>query len=149
MEPESETSSSARKWWLLIGGIVVFVVAYSLLESLVGSEPTPSGNGSTPAEGADAAPSPAPPQVTRLADGAIEIRHDFFRRTTIRLGNEDDEKALLDCLARGIEETFGDGTAGWSRARVRRETQRIQDECMGLHGMPVPRLPPLPSPPGD
>ena len=144
MDSESERSSSARKWWLLVGGIVVFVVAFGLLESLVRTEPTPSEEGSTPAVAADATLSPAPPELRRLDDGAIEIRHDFFRRSTIRLGNEEDEKALFDCLAQGIEQTFGDGTEGWDRARVLRETQRIQDECMSLHRKPVPPRPPRP-----
>ena len=140
MDPESERSSSTRKWWLLVGGIVVFVVAFSLLESLVRTEPTPSEKGSMPA----AAPSPAPPELRRLDDGAIEIRHDFFRRSTIRLGNRDDEKVLFDCLTQGIEQTFGNGTEGWDRGRVRRETQRIEDECMGVHRKPVPPRPPRP-----
>ncbi len=146
MDPESGRSSSARKWWLLIGGVVVFVVAFSLLESLVRTEPTPSEKGSMPA----AAPSPAPPELRRLDDGAIEIRHDFFRRSTIRLGNEEDEKALFDCLAQGIEQTFADGTEGWNRARVRHEAQRIHDECMSsLHDIPVPPRPLRPPRPGN
>ena len=145
MDPESERSSSTRKWWLLVGGIVVFVVAFSLLESLVRTEPTPSEKGSMPA----AAPSPAPPELRRLDDGAIEIRHDFFRRSTIRLGNEDKEKALFDCLTQGIEQTFGDGTVGWDRGRVRRETQRIRDECLGLHDIPIPPRPLQPLRPGN
>jgi hypothetical protein len=145
MDLESERSSSARKWWLLVGGIVVFIAAFNLLESLVRTEPTPSKEGSTTAEDADAAPWLAPPELRRLDDGAIEIRHDFFRRTTIRLDSEEDKKTLFDCLAQGIEQTFGDGTEGWNRARVRRETQRIQGECMGpLHDMPVPPWPPRP-----
>ena len=145
MDSERKGSSSARKWWLLIGTIVVFVVAFDLLEKLVRPEPTPSGEGSTVAEGAGAAASPAPPRLRRLDDGAIEIRHDFFRRSTIRLGDEDDEKALFDCLAQGIEQTFGEGTEGWTRERVRSETQRIQDECLGsTHGIPVPPRPPRP-----
>ena len=137
MDPKSERSSSARKWWLLIGGGVVFVVAFSLLQSLVRNEPTPSAESSAPG----AAPSPAPPELRRLDDGGVEIRHDFFRRSTIRLGNEDEEKALFDCLAQGIEKTFGDGTKGWDRGRVRRETHRIQDDCLRLHDMPVPPRP--------
>jgi hypothetical protein len=145
MESESKRSSSARKWWLLAGGFVVFVVAFGLLESLVRTEPTPSEGGSTPAGGAVAALSPAPPLLRRLDDGAIEIRHDFFRRSTIRLSNEDDEQALFDCLAQGIEQTFGDGIEGWNRERVRRETERIQDECLGsFHDIPRPPRPPRP-----
>ncbi len=106
MDPESERSSSARKRWLLIGGVVVFVVAFSLLESLFSTEPT------TPAEDAGAATSPRPPELRRLDNGEIEIRHDFFRRSTFRMGDEDEEKALFDCLGQGIEETFCEGTEG-------------------------------------
>jgi hypothetical protein len=143
MDSESERSSSARNWWLLAGGFVVFVVAFGLLESLVRTEPTASKEGSTPDEDAAAASSPAPPTLRRLDDGAIEIRHDFFRRSTIRLGTEDQEQALFDCLAQGIEQTFGDGTEGWSRERVRRETQRIQDDCLSSFlDLPAPPRPP-------
>ena len=140
MDPEGKRSPSARKMWLLIGGVVVFFVAFDWLESLIRTEPTPSET-----EDADAAASPAPPELRRLDDGSIEIRHDFFRRTRIDLGNEEKEKALFDCLAQGIEETFGDGTEGWNRGRVRRETQRIQDECLGSwHNVPIPPRPPRP-----
>ena len=59
--------------------------------------------------------------------------------------NEDEEKALFDCLEQGIEQTFADGTAGWKGERVRRETQRIQNECMGLPGTPAPPRPPGPA----
>ena len=138
MERENRRSSSARNWWLLIGGVVVFVLGFSLLESLVGTEPT----GSTPAQDAAAPTSPAAPEVRRLDDGAIEIRHDFFRRSTIRLDDEDEEQALFDCLTQGIEESFADGTEGWDRERVRDETRRIQNECLGLQDIPVPPLPP-------
>jgi len=140
MDSKSARSSSARKWWLLIGGIVVFVVAFDLLERLF-----PSEERSASAEGSVSASSPAPPVLRRLDDGAIEIRHDFFRHSTIRLGDEDDEEALYDCLAQGIEQAFGEGTAGWTRARVRSETERIQNECLGsFHDLPVPPRPPGP-----
>ena len=139
MDSQRERSTSARKWWLLVAGIVVIVVTLDLLESLVGTAPTPSEEGAAPKVGVVAALSPAPPEVHRLDDGGIEIRHDFFRRTTIRLGNEDEEQALFDCLAQGIETTFGDGTEGWSRQRVRSETQHIQDKCLGSFlDLPVP-----------
>ena len=140
MEPERQRSSSARKWWLLVGAVVAFVVLFQLLGNLVGTGSTRLDDRSTTADGSDPAPrSPAPPELRRLEDGAIEIRHDFFRRSTIRLGNQKDEQALFDCLTRGIEESFGGGTAGWDRRRVRRETQRIQDECLGpAHAIPIP-----------
>jgi len=148
MDPEIATTSSARKWWMLLGGIVVFVVGFELLGSLFRTDPTSPTNGSTPAESAVAVSrSPAPPELRRLEDGAIEIRHDFFRRSTIRIGDEEDAQALFECLSQGIEETFGDGTEGWRRGRVRSETQRIQDECLGsVHELPV--LPRLPEPGG-
>jgi hypothetical protein len=146
MEPERR-KPPFRKWWLLIAGIVVYLAVFSLLESLVRTDRATSDTDSTSADAADAARSPAPPHVRRLEDGGIEIRHDFFRRSTIRLGNEEDEKALYDCLEREVEQTFGDGTEGWDRERVRRETQRIQNECLGLPGLPGP--PGLPRPGGD
>ena len=138
MDPERSRRSPARKWWLLVGGIVVFVVAFDLLERLVG--PSPSASETAPAARGTA--SPAPPEVRRLEDGAIEIRHDFFRRSTIRLGDEDEQQVLFDCLRQGIERRFGEGTEGWSRERVRRETQEIQDACLGaVHDFPLP-IPP-------
>ena len=143
MNPERRKSFSARKWWLLIGGgVLLYVVVFSMLERLARPEGSPSEDGSTPEAAASA---PAPPQLRRLADGAVEIRHDFFQRSTIRMGNEADEQALYDCLEQKIEETFGEGTEGWSRGRVKRETERIQNECMRLPGLPVPpESPPRP-----
>ncbi len=125
--------SSTRMRWLLVGGVAVFVVAFSLLESLVGTESRPSAT-----EAAAGTWSPAPPEVRRLEDGQIEIRHDFFRRSSYRLRNKVEEQALFDCLAQGIEETFGEGIRGWERERVRSETQRIQNECVGVHSPPEP-----------
>ncbi len=148
MDPERKRLSSTRKMWLLIGGIVVFVVVFDLLEKFISSEPTPPRDGSTPEKGANIVQPPALPELRRLDDGAIEIRHDFFRRSTIRLGNKDEQDALFDCLAHGIEQTFGEGTEGWRRARVRRETQRIQDECMGS-SLDMPVLPRPPRPQGS
>ena len=132
------SSSSARNWWLLIGGVFVFVVAFSLLESLVRRDPT----GSTPEQDTAALTSPAPPEVLRPHDGGVEIRHDFFRRTTYRLESEDEEQALFDCLTQRVEQTFATGTEGWDHERVRDETRRIQDQCMESQDIPVPPRPP-------
>ena len=87
---------------------------------------------------------PAIPEVRRSDDGSIEIHHDYFRRTTIRLDDDESRQALFECLEKGIEATFGEGIEGWSRDRIQRETGRIQDECLKSHGVSVP----LPSPPG-
>jgi hypothetical protein len=145
MDSQSERSSSARKWWLLIGGVVVFVVAIDLLESLLRTESTPAENGSTPAGETDAATSPARPELRVQDDGAIEIRHGFFQRSTIRVGNDKDQEELLDCLTRGIEQMSEDGIEGWDRERVRQETRQIQDECLAvLRDVPVPPRPPQP-----
>ena len=134
MSSGNEKSTPSRMRWLLLGGIAVFVVAFSLLENLVGPESTPSDTEAAAGEWA-----PAPPELRRLEDGQIEIRHDFFRRSSYRMGDKEEEQALFDCLAKGIEETFGGGTRGWDRERVRSETQRIQNECMDL---PIPPEPP-------
>ena len=137
------TRQASRGWWCLAGGVIVFVVAFSLLERLARDESTGSPSGPTASGEAEAGP--PPPELIKRDDGGVEIRHDFFRRTTIRLSNEEDGKALFDCLTRSIEQTFGDGTEGWSRRRVRRETQRIQEACMAsFHGLPVPPRPPRP-----
>ena len=71
------------------------------------------------------------PTVRRLDDGEVEIRHDMFHRSSFRPGSEEAEKALFDCLSRGIEESFGEGQAeGWTGRQVRDETKRIQDDCL-------------------
>jgi hypothetical protein len=108
MDPEGKKLSSARNWWLLIGGFVVFVVAFSLLEHLVGTEST----GSRPAQDATSLTSPASPEVRRLDDGAVEIRHDFFRRSTIRLGNEDEGQAVLRLIRSRFGSSFRLGWGG-------------------------------------
>jgi len=111
---------------------------FSLIESLVPTASRPS-----PTLEDLALTSPAPPRVRRLDDGAIEIRHDFFRRSTIRLGDEDAERALLECLTQGFEQSFGNDIGEWDQRYVRSETKRVMDECLGAHGM----LPPRPSVP--
>jgi len=142
VDRESERSSSARNRWWLVGGVVAFVVGFSLLERIV---PTPEPAESSRPAGEGTSWAPGPPQVIQHEDGGVEIRHDLFRRTTIRLGNEDDEQALFDCLEQGIAETFGPGSEDWDRTRVRRETQLIQDDCVRPFDVPVmPRLPESP-----
>jgi len=138
MDPENRRS--ARKWWLLIGGAVVLLSGLSLLEDLVREEPQPSAS----AEDTRGLFSSATPQLRRLDDGAIEIRHDFFRRTTIRLGDEDAERALFDCLVQGIKQTFGGGVEDWDRESIRSETLRIQGECLSSLDVAVP-APPSPT----
>lgn len=142
MDSEGQRSSQTRKRWLLIGAFVAFVVAFQLFERLVRTASTPSAEDPTRADSTGAARGPTRPVLRRLEDGAIEIRHDLFRRSTIRLENEDDADALFDCLEEGLEKAFGEGAQGVDRP-VRPTTQRIQDECLApLHVIPVPpRLP--------
>jgi hypothetical protein len=119
------------------------VALFSLLERLAG---TPSSV-STLEPGAPT--SPALPEVRMPEDGGVEIRHDFFRRTTIRLGSEEEDGALFECLTRGLEESFAAGTEGWGAQRVRDETRRVQEACMGARGIPVPPRPLQPLAAGD
>ena len=138
MDREHRRSSETRKWWLLLGGFVLFLVAFQLLEDLISPAPLQDADAAP-----SPAPSPAPPELRRTEDGAIEIRHDLFQQTTIRLGDEEDSKALFDCLEQGFENAFGEGTEGWTRRRVRLEAERIQNACLGsAHGLPVPPRPP-------
>lgn len=145
MTRESEPPSAARKWWLLLGAVVLFVVTFDFLERLTGPEPSQSTTGADATADTSGAQGPSPPVLRKTEDGAIEIRLDIFRRTTIRLDSDAQRDAVYDCLEKGFDEAFGDGTEGWTARRVRRETQRIQNECL----TPVPGLqvPPLPSPP--
>ena len=119
----------------------MLAVSLTLLENLFRTEPTPTVEDSAPP------PPPSPPELRWTDDGAIEISELPFRPSTIRLRNEEKKKELFDCLEQRIEETFGNGTEGWDRVGVWRETQRIKAECMdSLRAIPVP---PRPSQPGD
>jgi len=140
MDRQGGRSSSARTWWLLIGGIVVLFVAFDWLERAVREEPPPSSVSEV-----DARTTPAPPQLSRLDDGAIEIRHDFFRRTTIHMSDDSASQALYDCLSSRINETFGNGTEGWDDEGIREETQRFLNECGDIPEIPVPLVPTTPA----
>ena len=109
-----------KLWWVL-GAIVIFVVALTLAERFMREEPAPSERRPT---------STAPPEVRWTEDGAIELTEEPFRPSTIRLQDERKKQELFDCLEQGIEAAFGDGTEGWTRVEVWRETQRIKSECM-------------------
>lgn len=140
MDHENGRSSTVRLRWLLVAMIVVFLVGFTLMENLVREEPEPR---SAPVETAGDLFSPEAPVVHRLDDGAIEIRHDLFRRTTIRLKDEDDQQALFDCLSGSIEQTFGAGVEGWEGATIRHETRRMVHECMArndrMRNWPIPQ----------
>lgn len=135
MEPERRKSFFARKgWWLLICAVVVYLAGFSLLEKI-----TPAGKG--PA-GGNAASAPAPPQLRRLDDGAIDVRQGFFHHLTIRTGSDEEDEALFQCLKQGFDEAFGNGTEGMTAAQVRSETERIENSCTDLPGIPRPPSPP-------
>jgi hypothetical protein len=139
----SESSgSSFRKGWFVVLAFVVFAVGLSLIEG-IGTDPQTSADHSGVDGGEETASSIAAPEVVRLEGGGVEIRHDFFRRSTIRLNDDEAEKALFECLEHGIEKMFAKGTTGWTGARVRDETRRVQDECLRSRtNLPVPPRPP-------
>ncbi|MCP3978205.1 MAG: hypothetical protein GY716_02580 [bacterium] len=147
MHPESNRSSSRRNWLLLLGAAILFVVAFGLLERVVAPRPVPgvtaSGTDDTQAN------APAPPTVQRRNDGGVDIRHGFFHRTTIRMGSPEDDDALYECVKRAFDEAFGDGTAGRTRAQLKAETERVQDECIATFRPPRPEPPPPPDLPGQ
>jgi hypothetical protein len=147
MQTQPTTPAPRRKWWLLIGGFVLLILSVDVLQRLIPSKPRPKPNSTQHEPGHKA--SPASPQVVRRNDGAVEIRHDLFRRSTTRLGNDKDEQALFECIEKGIEETFADGTEGWTRSRARDETERIRDECMTLIHPALAPVPPRPLQPGN
>ena len=131
MNPENERSSAGRRWWWLLAGIVVFAVSFTVLENLGRKEPTPSETVPAPP------PTPATPEVRWTEDGAIELSEEPFAPSRINLRNEEKKQQLFNCIEQGIEETFGNGTEGWDRVGVWRETQRIKNECMdSLRGVP-------------
>jgi hypothetical protein len=140
MDPQPKKPSPARAWWMLFGAMVVFLVGTTVLDGLLRDEPAAPA----PDREQRGSVSAGVPQVHRLEDGAVEIRHDFFRRTTIRLDDDESGAALYECLEKGFEEAFGDGIDGWTRGRVRDETRRVQDRCLGLYGVspPTPPAPP-------
>jgi len=140
MNPERGKSSSIRRWLLLIGGLVVFAVLFDFLSDLTRPKRVVTVEGSTPAADAAAARSPDPPRLRRLDDGAIKIEHDSFAESTIRMRDEEDSQAMFDCLSEGIEQTFRDGTAGWTVGNVQGETARIKFECLRVvRNLPEPR----------
>jgi len=125
MNPERGKSSSIRRWLLLIGGLVVFAVLFDFLSDLTRPKRVVTVEGSTPAADAAAARSPDPPRLRRLDDGAIKIEHDSFAESTIRMR---------------VEQTFRDGTAGWTVGNVQGETARIKFECLRVvRNLPEPR----------
>jgi len=139
MDTKGKRRSSTRGWWLLAAAVVAFLVLFDLLDRLTGSE-APVDT----ATDASAASVPTPPEVVRLEGGGVEIRHDLFRRTTIRLGDDEKERELHDCLVRGLDEAFTGASAEWGRWRVEREVQQVQQACLQGTGAPtVPPLPPL------
>jgi hypothetical protein len=145
MADRSPGRVTARKVWLLIGAVVVFVLAFDAIERLArpDREPPEGAARNGAAEGGGRAAQL--PEIVRLEGGGVEIRLDFFRRTTIRLDSEEAEDALADCLERGIAETFGEGTEDWPALRIRREMRRIRNGCTA--GMiDLPPVPPPPSP---
>jgi len=147
MGEDREGISSTRKWWLLAGAIVVFLLAFDVLQGLFGGpsgEPGAASAGSAAPEATtDASAEERPsnrPTLSRQADGTIEIRQGFLHKPRIRLDTEEERTALFACLEREIDARFVAGTERWPAVRARIETDRIKDACLES----IPGLPPRP-----
>jgi len=126
MNTKSDRPSTLR-WWILAGGIVLFVVAFNWIEGLFGPD---LEERERRVDQAVAEAAPDPPEVVRLEQGGIEIRHDLVETSMLRLTNKEKEDELYDCLTQRIEEVFGGGTEGWDSGRVERETLQVRFECL-------------------
>lgn len=164
MDPTSEEDSARagrrwsgwRLWAVLLGGLVLFVVAFDLLERLVTPDaPLPNEMAAEQAE----PPEPIRPEITKLDDDGVEIKVGRLNRMTIYLDGEGKADALIACIEEGIASSsvLSDGEAGqppasngfiarhWRAQQVQEEVIRIQDAC--LMGALDTRVPPLPTPP--
>lgn len=167
MDPTSEADgaragrrwSGWRLWAVLLGGLVLFLVVFDLLERLVTPDEPPPAE--ITGEQADP-PEPIRPEITRLDGGGVQIKVGRLNTTTIYLDDEDGVDALIACIEEGIEASsaLAEGEAaqppasnGFIARRVREqqvqdEVQRIQNAClMGALDTRIPSIPPLPTPP--
>ncbi len=150
-----------RALGLLLGGGVLFVVGFNLLERLVTPGTPPAA---VPTEEDRQDPfEPIRPEVRNLGrDGVVIDAGELLRTTLVIDGSSEDVDLLVSCLEEGIEQSFSDGGSfvppgsdGWLTRRAHRrayakhvgdEIDRIQDECMqstihrrtgrGDHGRP-------------
>ncbi len=156
-----KSRSRVRALGLLLGGVVLFVVGFNLLERLVTPD-RPSPTVPTEEDRSDSI-EPIRPEVRKLGSDGIVIDAGEHRRTTIVIdGTAEDVDVLLACIEEGIERSFSDGGSfvppgrdGWLTRRAHRraiakhvgdEVDRIKDRCMestvlrrggrGDHGRP-------------
>ena len=167
MDPNSEGDSARagrrwsgwRLWAVLLGGLVLFVVAFDLLERLVAPDaPPPTEMTGEPAD----PPEPIRPEITKLDDNGVEIKVGRLNRMTIYLDGEGKADALIACIEEGIASSsvLSDGEAAQPPAsngfiarhvraqQVQEEVSRIQEACMfDALDTRIPPLPPLPTSP--
>jgi hypothetical protein len=161
--PDPDREPSGRRWprwrlWAgLIGGLILFVVAFDLLERLV----TPDEPGAAELSAGAAAPESILPRVEKLAGGEVQVSVGRHRRIRILLEDEAEADALIACIEEGIASspalTGADasqppaltGLISWHQRseEVWDEVARIQEACM-LSRLDA-AIPPLPAPPPD
>ena len=136
-----------RSMGLLLGGLLLFAVAFSLVERLAGPAAAPqtvaASEGEKPAE----VPELVIPEIRREGSDGVVIDAGELRRTTIVIdGGPQQVDLLVECLEHGIEASFSEGgsfvppdASGWlTRGAHRRalakatgdEIDRIKDECL-------------------
>jgi hypothetical protein len=145
-----------RLWGGLIGGLILFVVAFDLLEGLVmPDEPSAAELSAGEAE----PPEPIRPRVEKLEGGGVQVSVGRHHRIRIFLEDETEADALIACIEEGIASSAAltDGEASqppasrglfpWQQRsqQVWDEVARIQNRCM-LEKLDH-ALPPLPVPP--
>jgi hypothetical protein len=151
--------SGWRLWAVLLGGLVLFLVAFDLLERLVTPDaPPPTALTDQQAESLE----PIRPEITKLEGGGVRIKVGRLNTTTIYLDDEGQVDALIACIEEGVESSSSltDGEAaqppasdGFIARRVRaqqvqQEVIRIQEACMvAALDTRIPPIPPLPTPP--
>lgn len=167
MDPGTEADSARaggrwsgwRLWGVLLGGLVLFLVAFDLLERLVTPDAPP------PTETAvdqAAPPEPIRPEITKLDGEGVEIKVGRLERMTIYLDGEGQADALIACLEEGMASSsaLSEGEASQRPAsdgfiarqvraqQVREEVKRIQEACL-LRALDtrIPPIPPQPTPP--
>ena len=138
-----------RALGLLLGGGVLFVVGFNLLERLVTPGTPPEA---VPTEEHREDPfEPIRPEVLNLGRDGVVIDAGGQRRTTLVIdGSSEDVDLLVSCLEEEIERSFSGGGSfvppgsdGWLTPRAYRrayrrayakhvddEIDRIQDQCM-------------------
>jgi hypothetical protein len=137
-----------RLWAVLLGAAVFFVVAFDLLERLVGPEPLPARQSlQTEAD----APEPILPRITKMGQHGLRVDFAEGGGTVLRIdGIEGELDEVVACLEEGMKQSFANATppSGLFARRAHErwmvdEFLRINNACSG-GAVPLPPVPPLP-----